>query len=208
MDCLASDTEHFEQTDLGSHGAAYALLFLPPTAALVAPRAGSLPPPRPPASLAYPAPTVTRLEPAASRITAGDTLTLRVRWSAPSVAGLDPRGYRLRVELVVLAESASFWRAAPRRVWRLLMSPLVERGRATGIEIPLAGGLPTARWSGGGEEVVRLPIPRWFGPGSCELRARALPGPFGADRVRGGASILPPATEPAVISVLAPGVSP
>jgi hypothetical protein len=141
----------------------------------------------------------------ADRVAAGDTLAFRVPWSAPTAVGLDPRGYRVRVEMVMLTEAASFWRAVPRRMWRIITSPFVERGGATGLEMPLAGGLPPAQWSGDGEETVRLPIPKWLRPGTYELRARALPGALSADRVRGGASILPAAAQPVLVTVTARG---
>ncbi len=203
--CLDADPEHFERIDLAPWGAAYALSFAPPEAAIAPEVVGSPGPPRPPASLRYPAPAIAQLRVDAAQAAPGDTLVVRVPWSAATAAGLDPRGYRLRVELVVLTESASFWRALPRRVWRTLTGPWLERGGATGVERSLAGGLPPAQWSGSGEETVRIPIPKWLRPGTYELRARALPGPLSADRVRGGASILPPSPQPVTVTVAARG---
>ncbi len=203
--CLDADREHFERVDLAPWGTAYALSFAPPGAAIAPEVVGSPGPARPPASLRCPAPAIAQIEVDETRVAAGDTLAVRVPWSAATAAGLDPRGYRLRVELVMLSEAASFWRALPRRVWRALTGPWLERGGATGVEMPLAGGLPPTRWSGGGEETARIPIPKWLRPGTYELRARALPGPLSADRVRGGASILPAAAQPVVVTVIPRG---
>jgi hypothetical protein len=203
--CLDADPQHFERIDLAPRGAAYSLSFAPPEAAILPAVVGSPAPPRAPGSLRSPAPAIARLVVDADRVAAGDTLAFRVPWSAPTAVGLDPRGYRVRVEMVMLTEAASFWRAVPRRMWRIITSPFVERGGATGLEMPLAGGLPPAQWSGGGEETVRLPIPKWLRPGTYELRARALPGALSADRVRGGASILPAAAQPVLVTVTARG---
>ncbi len=203
--CLDADMDHFERVDLSPLGAAYALSFAPSEAAIVPEVVGSPAPPRPPGLLRSPAPAIAQLLVDAARVAPGDTLVVRVPWNAPTSAGLDPRGYRLRVELVMLSEASSFWRALPRRAWRTMTGTWWERGGATGVEMPLAGGLSPAQWSGSGEETVRLPIPKWLGPGTYDLRARALPGALSADRVRGGASILPSSPQPVLVTVTARG---
>ncbi len=158
-------------------------------------------PPRPPASVRFPGPAFAGLR-ADSSVAVGDTLTVATTWFPPENAeSLDPRGYRVRVELRAVPPAPPSWRLKARRAWRGLADALSGRRHAEGVETPLAGGRPVAWWSGSQTETVRMPVPRWLVPGMYEVRTAALPGPVSFDRPRRGLSFLPPMEETRLVRV-------
>jgi len=200
---LRADSTRFSEIPLGKAG--HAFLAAPPEPGpgpeswLAAP-AG---PPRPPAALRFPAPVPVAVAVDGPHLQPGDTLVVGTRWirSGPPDR-LDPRGYRVRVELCPLPTGPPSWFGRWRKRWGTMIHFFSGRQRTVAIETPLLGGLPVPRWPAQAEQAVRLALPRSLVPGTYEVRVAALPGPVSRDHGGSVICFLPPREIPIPVQVL------
>ncbi len=203
---LRADSTRYHRVPLESLGAAFLVASPPPGPGPETWLSDSPGPLRPPASTRFPGPVLRSVVPDTEMVAAGETLRVITRWEGPAEgARPDPRGYRLRLELHAVPPGPPSFRSWLRSRWSATADLLSGRRHGTGAEDRLAGGRPTAWWSGEITQETALAIPRWLVPGTYELRAAALPGPVSHDRVRRGVTFLPPHGQPVLVRLLPPG---